>query len=70
MDINNFVFVWNWFSTLDGKNIKVHVPEYEISKYRIRKNEIATNVLEVCSLICNLSRSCYHSLAQLQIRLS
>ena len=34
---------------LDGTYIKVHVPEVDKPKYRTRKNEIATNVLGVCS---------------------
>ena len=34
---------------LDGTYIKVHVPKMEKPKYRIRKGEIATNVLGVCN---------------------
>ena len=34
---------------LDGTYIKVHVSEADKLRYRTRKNEIATNVLGVCS---------------------
>ena len=34
---------------LDETYIKVHVPELEMSRYRTRKSEIATNVLGVFS---------------------
>ena len=34
---------------LDGTYIKLHVSEVDKPKYRTRKNEIATNVLGVCS---------------------
>ncbi|XP_024039390.1 protein ALP1-like [Citrus clementina] len=40
---------WNCLGALDGTYIKVHVPEVDKPKYRTRKNEIATNVLGVCS---------------------
>ncbi|VVA31425.1 PREDICTED: ALP1 [Prunus dulcis] len=44
---------WKWFKNclgaLDGTYIKVHVPELDKPRYRTRKNEIATNVLGVCS---------------------
>ncbi|KAG8383971.1 hypothetical protein BUALT_Bualt04G0069300 [Buddleja alternifolia] len=44
---------WKWFKgclgALDGTHIKVHVPVEDKPKYRTRKNEIATNVLGVCS---------------------
>ena len=39
----------NWLGALYGTYIKVHVQEANKPRYRIRKNEIATNVLEVCS---------------------
>nr|DAD20887.1 TPA_asm: hypothetical protein HUJ06_022350 [Nelumbo nucifera] len=45
---------WKWFKNclgaLDGTYIRVRVPEKDKPKYRMRKNEIATNVLGVCSL--------------------
>lgn len=34
---------------LDGTYIKVRVPKEDKPRYRTRKNEIATNVLGVCS---------------------
>ncbi|KAG8390267.1 hypothetical protein BUALT_Bualt01G0065900 [Buddleja alternifolia] len=44
---------WKWFKgclgALDGTHIKVRVPVEDKPKYRTRKNEIATNVLGVCS---------------------
>ncbi|XP_028964930.2 protein ALP1-like isoform X1 [Malus domestica] len=44
---------WKWFKNclgaLDGTPVKVHVPECDKPKYRTRKNEIATNVLGVCT---------------------
>ncbi|KAH9730551.1 DDE Tnp4 domain-containing protein [Citrus sinensis] len=44
---------WKWFTNclgaLDGTYIKVHVSEADKPRYRTRKNEIATNVLGVCS---------------------
>ncbi|XP_040362735.1 protein ALP1-like isoform X2 [Rosa chinensis] len=44
---------WKWFKNclgaLDGTYIRVHVPEADKPRYRSRKNEIATNVLGVCS---------------------
>ena len=39
----------NCLGALDGTYIKVRVPEADKSRYRTRKNEIATNVLGVCS---------------------
>nr|XP_011464621.1 PREDICTED: uncharacterized protein LOC105351565 [Fragaria vesca subsp. vesca] len=45
---------WTWFKNclgaLDGTYIRVSVPEKDKPRYRTRKNEIATNVLGVCSL--------------------
>ncbi|KAJ0039744.1 hypothetical protein Pint_27664 [Pistacia integerrima] len=45
---------WKWFKNyleaLDGTYIKVHVPTDDIPRYRLRKSEIATNVLGVCTL--------------------
>ncbi|XP_068339179.1 uncharacterized protein [Pyrus communis] len=44
---------WKWFKNclgaLDGTPVKVHVPECDKPKYITRKNEIATNVLGVCT---------------------
>lgn len=44
---------WKWFKgclgALDGTHIKVRVSSEDKPKYRTRKNEIATNVLGVCS---------------------
>ncbi|XVF43475.1 hypothetical protein PTKIN_Ptkin02bG0043000 [Pterospermum kingtungense] len=44
---------WRWFKgclgALDGTYIKVHVPASDRPRYRSRKNEIATNVLGVCT---------------------
>ncbi|XP_057778460.1 protein ALP1-like isoform X1 [Salvia miltiorrhiza] len=44
---------WKWFKgclgALDGTHIKVRVPREDKPRYRTRKNEIATNVLGVCS---------------------
>lgn len=34
---------------LDGTYIRVNVPEVDKPRYRTRKNDIATNVLGVCS---------------------
>ncbi|KAK9292927.1 hypothetical protein L1049_020908 [Liquidambar formosana] len=39
----------NCIEALDGTYIKVRVPEEDKPRYRTRKNEIATNVLGVCS---------------------
>lgn len=35
-------------SVLDGTYIKVKVPKIDMPKYRIRKEEVTTNVLWVC----------------------
>ncbi|KAK9280391.1 hypothetical protein L1049_014080 [Liquidambar formosana] len=44
---------WKWFKNclraLDGTYIRVNVPEVNKPRYRIKKNDIATNVLGVCS---------------------
>ncbi|KAJ0007404.1 hypothetical protein Pint_30435 [Pistacia integerrima] len=44
---------WKWFKNylgaLDGTYIKVYVPADDIPRYRSRKNEIARNVLDVCT---------------------
>ncbi|KAK3228681.1 hypothetical protein Dsin_000562 [Dipteronia sinensis] len=44
---------WKWFKNclgaLDGTFIQVHVPEVDKPRFRLRKGEIATNVLGVCS---------------------
>ncbi|KAH6780949.1 hypothetical protein C2S52_012186 [Perilla frutescens var. hirtella] len=44
---------WKWFKgclgALDGTHVKVRVPKEDRARYRTRKNEIATNVLGVCS---------------------
>nr|XP_011465926.1 PREDICTED: uncharacterized protein LOC105351954 [Fragaria vesca subsp. vesca] len=44
---------WKWFKNclgvLDETYIRVHVPEADKPRHRSRKNEIATNVLGVCS---------------------
>ncbi|KAL6220045.1 hypothetical protein ACLB2K_007803 [Fragaria x ananassa] len=44
---------WKWFKNcleaLDETYIRVHVPESDKPRYRSGKNEIATNVLGVCS---------------------
>ncbi|KAG8388379.1 hypothetical protein BUALT_Bualt02G0119800 [Buddleja alternifolia] len=44
---------WKWFKgcsgALDGTHIKVRVPAKDKPKYRTHKNEIATNILGVCS---------------------
>ncbi|KAG6488709.1 hypothetical protein ZIOFF_049958 [Zingiber officinale] len=44
---------WKWFKNclgaLDGTHIKVRVPTGDRPRYRIRKGEIATNVLAACS---------------------
>ncbi|KAH6825361.1 hypothetical protein C2S53_018263 [Perilla frutescens var. hirtella] len=44
---------WKWFKgclgALDGTYVKVRVPKEDIARYRTRKNEIATNVLGMCS---------------------
>ncbi|KAJ0024255.1 hypothetical protein Pint_07324 [Pistacia integerrima] len=44
---------WKWFKnclgTLDGTHIRVQVPAHDKPRYRTRKNEIATNVLTVCT---------------------
>ncbi|KAJ0040931.1 hypothetical protein Pint_27780 [Pistacia integerrima] len=45
---------WKWFKNclgaLDGAYIWVHVDSIDKPRYRTRKNEIATNVLGVCTL--------------------
>ncbi|PKI71164.1 hypothetical protein CRG98_008462 [Punica granatum] len=35
--------------TLDGTYIKIRVPEIDRPRYRTRKSDIATNVLDVCT---------------------
>ncbi|KAJ0034788.1 hypothetical protein Pint_25803 [Pistacia integerrima] len=44
---------WKWFKNclgaLDGKHIRVQVPAHDKPRYRTQKNEIATNVLAVCT---------------------
>ncbi|KAK9279309.1 hypothetical protein L1049_012988 [Liquidambar formosana] len=44
---------WKWFKNclgaLDGTYIRVNVPEADKPRYQTRKNDIATNVLGVCS---------------------
>ncbi|KAK4404438.1 hypothetical protein Sango_0812400 [Sesamum angolense] len=44
---------WKWFEgclgALDGTHIRVQVSVEDKPRYRTRKNEIATNVLGVCS---------------------
>ncbi|KAL0424148.1 UNVERIFIED_CONTAM: hypothetical protein Sradi_0949600 [Sesamum radiatum] len=44
---------WKWFEgclgALDGTHIRVRVPVEDKPRYRTRKNEIAINVLGVCS---------------------
>ncbi|KAK9279188.1 hypothetical protein L1049_012866 [Liquidambar formosana] len=39
----------NCLGALDGTYIRVNVPEADKPRYRTRKNDIATNVLGVCS---------------------
>ncbi|KAJ0044912.1 hypothetical protein Pint_05672 [Pistacia integerrima] len=44
---------WKWFKNclgaLDGTYIRVHVESIDKNRYRTQKNEIATNVLGVCT---------------------
>ncbi|XP_031283006.1 protein ALP1-like [Pistacia vera] len=44
---------WKWFKNclgaLDGTHIRVQVPAHDKPRYRTRKNEIAMNVLAVCT---------------------
>ncbi|KAL0544463.1 hypothetical protein IC582_019578 [Cucumis melo] len=44
----NLVLLANCFGTLDRMYIKVNVPQINPLRYRTRKGEVATNVLEVC----------------------
>ncbi|XVF07647.1 hypothetical protein REPUB_Repub06bG0157500 [Reevesia pubescens] len=50
---NSTDFRWKWFKNclgaLDGTYVKVNALENDKPRYRTRKNEIATNVLGVCS---------------------
>lgn len=50
---NSTDYRWKWFKNclgaLDGTYIRVRVPEKDKPRYKTRKNEIATNVLGVCS---------------------
>ena len=43
------LFKYNCLGASDGTYIRVNVPEGDKLRYRTRKNEIATNVLGVCS---------------------
>uniref|UniRef100_A0A5B7B2I9 Uncharacterized protein n=1 Tax=Davidia involucrata TaxID=16924 RepID=A0A5B7B2I9_DAVIN len=51
--VNSMDERWKWFKNclgaLDGTYIRVKVPIEDKARYRTRKNEIATNVLGVCS---------------------
>ncbi|KAK9271423.1 hypothetical protein L1049_027013 [Liquidambar formosana] len=50
---NSIDAMWKWFKNclgaLDGTYIRINVLEADKPRYRTRKNDIATNVLEVCS---------------------
>ena len=43
------LFEWNCLGALSGTHIRVNVPEEDKSRYWVRKNGIAINVLGVCS---------------------
>ncbi|XVF23423.1 hypothetical protein REPUB_Repub13aG0036700 [Reevesia pubescens] len=46
------LFYWkqeNYLGALDGTYVKVNALENDKPRYRTRKNEIATNVIGVCS---------------------
>ncbi|KAK9265537.1 hypothetical protein L1049_001720 [Liquidambar formosana] len=53
LNLHNIIFhnntTCNYLGALDGTYIRVNVSEADKPRYRIRKNDIATNVLGVCS---------------------